>query len=147
MRLLLSLADPPDAVFCCNDLLALGALRTLLAAGLRVPEDVAGVDIEDGRFSTPTLTTIAQDKTQIAEAAVTMLLERVNGLDAPTREIAAHHTLQVRRARRPALHRPGPVGRRSPGPESAPGPEPAPGPEFARHGARTRPDVTTRPPT
>ncbi|EWM16748.1 LacI family DNA-binding transcriptional regulator [Kutzneria sp. 744] len=119
MRLLLSLAEPPDAVFCFNDLLALGALRTLLAAGLRVPDDVAIVgvdDIEDGRFSTPTLTTIAPDKTQIAEAAVTMLLERVNGLDAPPREITARHTLQVREStnaggspcRGQARHAPGP---------------------------------------
>ena len=99
MRLLLSLDEPPDAVFCFNDLLALGALRTLLAAGLRVPEDVAIVgvdDIEDGRFSTPTLTTVAPDKAQIAEVAVAMLLERINGLDAPPREVTARHSLQIR---------------------------------------------------
>src|SRR5438445_8955217 len=97
--MLLSLSEPPDAVCCFNDLLALGALRTLLAAGLRVPEDVAIIgadDIEDGRFSTPTLTTVAPDKAQIAQAAVTMLLERVNGLEAPPRELTARHTIQIR---------------------------------------------------
>ena len=71
MARLLALAEPPDAVLCFADLLALGALRTLLAAGRRVPGDVAVVgfdDIEDGRFSTPTLTTIRPDKQQIARA-------------------------------------------------------------------------------
>jgi len=99
MAALLDGPAPPDAVFCFNDLLALGALRTLLAAGLRVPEDVAIVgvdDIEDGRFSTPTLTTVAPDKAQIAGVAVAMLLERINGLDCPPREVTARHTLLVR---------------------------------------------------
>ncbi|MCK2239660.1 MULTISPECIES: LacI family DNA-binding transcriptional regulator [unclassified Crossiella] len=99
MAALLALPEPPDAVFCFNDLLALGALRTLLARGLRVPEDVALVgvdDIEDGRFSTPTLTTIRPDKTQIASVAVNMLLERINGADMPAREFQADFTLQIR---------------------------------------------------
>ncbi|AHI00305.1 LacI family DNA-binding transcriptional regulator [Kutzneria viridogrisea] len=99
MRRLLTLPEPPDAVFCFNDLLALGALRTLLSSGVRVPQDVAlaGIDdIQDGRFSTPTLTTIAPDKEQIAEAAVTMLLERVNGYVGPPRELVAGHRLVAR---------------------------------------------------
>jgi LacI family repressor for deo operon, udp, cdd, tsx, nupC, and nupG len=55
---LLALPDPPDAVFCYKDLLALGALRTILSHGLRVPDDIALVgfdDIEDGRYSTASL--------------------------------------------------------------------------------------------
>lgn len=79
---LLRLEQPPDAVFCFNDLLALGALRALDERGLRVPEDVAVVgfdDIEDGRFATPSLTTIAPDKQQIAQLAVSFLLGRCNG--------------------------------------------------------------------
>ncbi|TMR35865.1 LacI family transcriptional regulator [Nonomuraea zeae] len=40
MARLLDAPSPPDAVFCFNDLLALGALRTVLASGQRVPEDV-----------------------------------------------------------------------------------------------------------
>ncbi|WP_084966077.1 LacI family DNA-binding transcriptional regulator, partial [Thermoactinospora rubra] len=89
------LAGParPDAVFCFNDLLALGALRTILAAGLRVPEDIAlaGLDdIEDGRFSTPTLTTIAPDKAQLARLAVDLLKLRLEGgAGRPPREVRA----------------------------------------------------------
>ena len=96
---LLALDDPPDAVFCFNDLLALGALRTILQAGLRVPQDVALVgfdDIEDGRYSTPSLTTISPDKTQIARHAVDLLLRRLDGDAAPPVELSADYSLAVR---------------------------------------------------
>ncbi|MFD1829267.1 LacI family DNA-binding transcriptional regulator [Streptomyces desertarenae] len=82
MRRLLELDEPPRAVFCFNDLLALGALRTALAAGLRVPQDVAVAgfdDIEDGRYSTPTLTTVSPDKERIARTAVELLDARIGG--------------------------------------------------------------------
>ncbi|HZG05399.1 MAG TPA: LacI family DNA-binding transcriptional regulator [Streptomyces sp.] len=82
MRRLLELDEPPQAVFCFNDLLALGALRTALAAGLRVPQDLALAgfdDIEDGRYSTPTLTTVSPDKGQIARTAVELLDARISG--------------------------------------------------------------------
>jgi LacI family repressor for deo operon, udp, cdd, tsx, nupC, and nupG len=96
---LLALPDPPDAVFCYNDLLALGALRTILSKGLRVPEDIALVgfdDIEDGRYSTPSLTTIRPDKTQIAKHAVQLLLNRLDGDQSPPTEIPADYDLVVR---------------------------------------------------
>ena len=59
---LLELPERPDAVFCFNDLLALGAVRGLRDAGLEVPGDVAVVgfdDIEESRYSTPSLSTVA----------------------------------------------------------------------------------------
>ncbi|MTE18147.1 LacI family DNA-binding transcriptional regulator [Streptomyces sp. TRM43335] len=82
MRRLLASDEPPQAVFCFNDLLALGALRTALSAGLRVPRDVAVAgfdDIEDGRYSTPTLTTVSPDKERIARTAVELLDARIGG--------------------------------------------------------------------
>jgi LacI family repressor for deo operon, udp, cdd, tsx, nupC, and nupG len=96
---LLALPHPPDAVFCYNDLLALGALRTILSRGLRVPEDIALVgfdDIEDGRYSTPSLTTIRPDKTQIAKHAVHLLLNRLDGDESPPAEIPADYDLVIR---------------------------------------------------
>jgi DNA-binding LacI/PurR family transcriptional regulator len=121
MARLLALDEPPDAVLCFADLLALGALRTLLAAGRRVPEDVALVgfdDIEDGRFSTPTLTTVRPDKQQIARLAVSFLLSRIaDGLDTPPREVQVGYELAVREsttgrpAGRPARRRPTPARR------------------------------------
>lgn len=90
----------PDAVFCFNDLLALGAMRTILSAGLRVPEDIAlaGLDdIEDGRYSTPTLTTLALDKAEPARIAVDLLKRRIDGLPGhPPQETRAGYRLMAR---------------------------------------------------
>jgi DNA-binding LacI/PurR family transcriptional regulator len=100
MTRLLHLDEPPDAVFCFNDLLAFGAIRTILSHGLRVPDDIAVVgfdDNEEGRFSTPTLTTIRPDKEQIARLAVSLLHERLgSGHDQPPRELRADSSLVIR---------------------------------------------------
>ena len=68
-----------------------------------MPEDVAVVgvdDIEDGRYSTPTLTTIRPDKAQIARLAVELIADRLSGPADPAarepRELAADFTLVVR---------------------------------------------------
>jgi DNA-binding LacI/PurR family transcriptional regulator len=82
MRSLLQLAEPPDAVFAYNDLIAIGAMRAIIEAGLRIPEDIAVIgfdNIEDGRFSNPTLTTISPDKDRIGRLAVRSLIARVEG--------------------------------------------------------------------
>jgi DNA-binding LacI/PurR family transcriptional regulator len=82
IKTLLALDKPPEAVFCYNDLLAAGAIRTMLQAGVRVPEDVAVVgfdDIEEGRYLTPTLTTISPNKQAIASLAVQQLFRRLEG--------------------------------------------------------------------
>lgn len=98
---------PPDAVFCYNDLLALGAVRTLLSRGLRIPEDVAVVgfdNIEAGRYNTPTLTTVSPDKAIIARLAVERLTARIaagssdagSAAAGPPAEFWAPHRLIVR---------------------------------------------------
>lgn len=82
MTELLGMRTPPDAVFCYNDPLALGAIRTIRERGLRVPEDIAVVgfdDSEDGQYALPSLTTISQDKEQIARYAVELLVARLEG--------------------------------------------------------------------
>lgn len=91
---------PPDAIFCYNDLLAIGAIRSILAAGLRVPEDIAIVgfdDIEAGRFHTPSLTTVAPDKPAIARLAIERMLTRLgDDADEEPVELWAGHELIIR---------------------------------------------------
>ncbi|MCK2219006.1 LacI family transcriptional regulator [Actinomadura sp. ATCC 31491] len=99
MEGLLALPEPPDAVFCYNDLLAMGAMRALTRAGRRVPDDVAVVgvdDIEEGQYSTPALTTVAPDKGEIARRAVEALLGLIGGSPAPPHDIVIPHRLIVR---------------------------------------------------
>ncbi|MFI8165716.1 LacI family DNA-binding transcriptional regulator [Streptomyces sp. NPDC085931] len=71
----------PDALLCLNDQLALGALRALHEHGVRVPEEVAVIgfdDVEAGRFSVPTLSTVAPDKAAVARVAVALLQRRMD---------------------------------------------------------------------
>lgn len=90
----------PDAVFCFSDPLALGALRTLLERGHAVPGDVALVgfdDIEDGRYVTPTLTSISPDKQAIARQAVDLLADRMSkGSQDVAREVRVAYRLAIR---------------------------------------------------
>jgi DNA-binding LacI/PurR family transcriptional regulator len=97
---LLALPHPPDAIFCYNDLLAIGAIRALLHAGVRVPDDIAviGIDgIEEGEYTTPTLSTIVPDKNQIATLAVRNLVALIEDRSpAAPMEVRAGHTLVAR---------------------------------------------------
>lgn len=73
------LADDPgiDAVFAASDLMAIGAIGALKAAGRRVPEDVAVAgfdDIAPATFSEPPLTTVRQPVAEVAACIVRMLL-------------------------------------------------------------------------
>lgn len=79
---LLTLQQPPDAVLCLNDRVALGAMKTLRLRGYQIPGDVAVVgfdNIEEASFAAPSLTTIAPDKAEIAKTAVSLLINRILG--------------------------------------------------------------------
>lgn len=85
MAALLDREERPDAVFAYNDLMAVGAMRTLVERGLRVPDDVAVIgfdDIEEGRYGAVSLSTVAPDKAAIARLAVDCLVERIDQRDA-----------------------------------------------------------------
>ncbi|MFC8039812.1 LacI family DNA-binding transcriptional regulator [Paenarthrobacter sp. NPDC057355] len=90
-----------DAVFGLNDALALGALHELLVRGKKVPEEIAVAgfdDIEEARFASPSLTTVAPGRAEIAERAVELLIERI-GSDQETsgvRQPEAAFELRVR---------------------------------------------------
>jgi LacI family transcriptional regulator len=81
---LLGLPDRPTAVFCANDLIALGVLQALYAAGVRVPADVSIVgydDIEFAAAATVPLTSVRQPAFRIGRTAAELLIEET-GEDA-----------------------------------------------------------------
>lgn len=74
---MLALAERPSALFCENDEMAIGALKRIRQAGLRVPEDISVVGFDDipmAAFCDPPLTTISQPAEAFGAKAVEMLI-------------------------------------------------------------------------
>jgi DNA-binding LacI/PurR family transcriptional regulator len=96
---LLAARPDVDAIFAANDLVAFGALHALRRLGLRVPQDVAvlGVDdVEQAQFSAPTLTSIALDRSEMAEMSLRLLTDRLAGYDGPERLLTVTGRLVAR---------------------------------------------------
>lgn len=73
---LLELPDPPDAIFCQNDIMARGALAALRAHGRSVPAEVAVIGYDDREFAKtlePTLTSVTLPHVEMAERAIQYL--------------------------------------------------------------------------
>lgn len=99
MAQLLDLQTRPDAVFCFSDMVATGALREISTRGLRVPDDIAVVgfdDVDECRFTIPSLTTVAPDKAAIARRALELLRERIDGNDGPIQDVQIPYRLALR---------------------------------------------------
>ena len=98
-RRLLLPRDRPTALFCCNDLMALGALAAAKEFGLAVPEglSIAGFDgIAAGAWTSPGLTTVAQDLGALAQTAVDLLVPRLEAPDLPGEIRMVQATLVLR---------------------------------------------------
>jgi len=96
---LLTRQEPPTAVFCFNDEMALGVIEVARRRGIRVPEELSVVGFDDIRFSRhmdPPLTTIAQPMRAIGEGTVRLLLEILNGSRLTPVSVTLPHTLIVR---------------------------------------------------
>jgi DNA-binding LacI/PurR family transcriptional regulator len=86
MQALLEKTKDFSAVFCFNDIAAIGAIRALKDVGRRVPEDVSVVgfdDIQSAAYSTPSLTTVRQPLFEMGKRGAQILLERIANREAP----------------------------------------------------------------
>jgi LacI family transcriptional regulator len=80
MKSLLERTRDFTAIFCFNDIAAIGAIRALSEVGLRVPQDVSVVgfdDIQSAAFCTPSLTTVRQPLNEMGKTGARILLERI----------------------------------------------------------------------
>ncbi|QEH18070.1 HTH-type transcriptional repressor PurR [Histophilus somni] len=71
----------PTAVFCCNDVMALGAISAIGEKGLKVPDDISVIgydNIHASRFFSPPLTTIHQSKSRLGVQAINLLFKRIS---------------------------------------------------------------------
>lgn len=94
MRDLLTERRDFTAVFCFNDIAAIGAVRALTDAGLRVPVDVSVMGFDDiitAAFSQPSLTTVRQPLRQMGTRAAQVLLERIGN---PEKEYPAELVME-----------------------------------------------------
>jgi DNA-binding LacI/PurR family transcriptional regulator len=102
MRGLLLDGGGMDAVMCGNDQMAIGAIRALREAGLRMPEDVAVMGFDNnfpGTLTSPSLSTMSVPKQRMGQEAVELLLWRIRrGASAPARMIELEANLIVRQS-------------------------------------------------
>jgi DNA-binding LacI/PurR family transcriptional regulator len=91
VKSLLSFKNPPTAVFCSNDFLAMGAMQGARDLGINLPEELSIVgfdDMQTASFITPALTTIRQPAYEMGELGVQVLLSQIeNGRSKPVHRI------------------------------------------------------------
>ncbi|WP_330254447.1 LacI family transcriptional regulator [Nocardia sp. NBC_00565] len=95
----LDLPDPPEVIFAADNLMALGALDTIRARGLRIPEHIALAAFDDIPWfvhTDPPITAIAQPTGDLGRAAVRALIDRIEG--RPPRSVTLPARLVVRRS-------------------------------------------------
>lgn len=103
---LVRLTSRPTAVLAYPDVVAIGAIRGALEAGLRVPEDISIVgfdDIPQAAYLRPALTTVAVPIREMGERAVAVLLSRIEGRerDEPPQRVVLPTALVVRESTAP----------------------------------------------
>lgn len=82
-RHLMQLDNPPDAIFCANDMMAVGCYDALKELGLSIPEDISVVGFDDreiAQFMRPPLTTLVLPHYQMGSLAAEILLDIAGGL-------------------------------------------------------------------
>lgn len=92
MRVMLGLPIPPDAVFCINDMCALGAIDVLLERGVAIPDEFGVIGFDDmslASLSQIQLSTVAQSGTEVGTELADLLLKSIDakGLNATERRV------------------------------------------------------------
>ena len=100
-RTLLAHRQPPTAIFCANDEMAMGCIHQLKQASLAVPGDVSVAGFDDTRYAEvldPPLTTVSQPAELIGEHTMLRILDAVDGIDIGTGPEILPHTLKIRQS-------------------------------------------------
>jgi LacI family repressor for deo operon, udp, cdd, tsx, nupC, and nupG len=105
---LLGAAEPPTAIFCFNDEMAIGVIDTAKRRSLSIPLGLSVVGFDDirfARYTDPPLTTVAQPMREIGEGTVRLLLQILNGQTTAPESITLPHKLIVRFSTGPRAQR------------------------------------------
>ena len=93
---LLSCKELPDAVFCISDSCAIGAIRTLIEAGISVPDDISVMGFDNAEISKaflPAVTTVQQPRYEIGYKAASLLLDAMRGEENRAVKITLPHEI------------------------------------------------------
>jgi LacI family repressor for deo operon, udp, cdd, tsx, nupC, and nupG len=96
---LMATVQPPTAIFCANDVVAIGCVNALKELGLSIPQQVAVVGFDDtmeSTMSTPTITTVRQPKYELGRAAMEALIESLDSGVPATGLIQLEYELVIR---------------------------------------------------
>ena len=108
MEQLLSIPEPPTAVFCFNDMTAIGALNAAQRRGLRAPDDISIVGFDDlliASYTLPPLTTVRQPKHEMGRMATEILLNLLGGSESESNRLVKGELI-VRESTAPPRARP-----------------------------------------
>jgi LacI family repressor for deo operon, udp, cdd, tsx, nupC, and nupG len=97
--LLMARKEPPTAIFCFNDEMAIGVLDHARKIGLKVPQDLSVMGFDNIRFSqylVPALTTVSQPMLQIGQETVRLLVEILRGTNRRPKSVTLPHQLVIR---------------------------------------------------
>jgi len=89
----------PDAIVCANDLLAIATMKTLAKRGIRVPQDVLLIGMDDtelAELSTPSITSVNLGSVRRAKEAASLLIRRLKDPEAPIARVVIDPTLTIR---------------------------------------------------
>jgi LacI family transcriptional regulator/LacI family repressor for deo operon, udp, cdd, tsx, nupC, and nupG len=98
---LLSLSDPPTALFVCNGLMTAGALEAIAVRGLKIPKQVAIVGFDDlplAAVLNPPLTVVHQPAYEVGKCAAELLLKRIDDGSRPATNLKLMPELIVRKS-------------------------------------------------
>jgi len=104
---LLSLSDPPTAIFSTNNLMTVGVLQELFRRGTKIPEEIAVVGFDDLEWAEMVkLTVVVQRPYEIGRRAFELLLDRFSSSEVEHREVRIPVELKIRGSTTVALCKP-----------------------------------------
>lgn len=98
---LLDLDEPPNAIFCANDMMAVGCYTALAERNLKVPQDIAVIGFDDreiAQFTHPPLTTLVLPHYEMGQVAAELLIDSAGGLRPGRHQIKVECSLVERQS-------------------------------------------------
>ncbi|MFK7696207.1 catabolite control protein A [Paenibacillus sp. HJGM_3] len=101
MKYFLELADKPSAIFAATDEMAIGAIHAIQDSGLRVPEDISVISVDNARMASmvrPQLTTVAQPMYDIGAVSMRLLTKLMNKETVELSQVTLPHEIIIRKS-------------------------------------------------